>query len=105
MDVPIHAAAIRCRRLAGFADLRNLNLVAALFAGLIALQALSFLMLGTSRGGRGVSLVILIAHNLLALACGWIAFRRARGVAALFWFLSFVFLLLLLFPTGSGPST
>jgi predicted signal transduction protein with EAL and GGDEF domain len=35
MDVPIHSAAIRLRRLTGFADLRNLNLVATLFAGLI----------------------------------------------------------------------
>jgi diguanylate cyclase (GGDEF)-like protein len=102
MDVPIHSAAIRLRRLTGFADLRNLNLVATLFAGLIALQALSFLMLGTGRGGRGVSLVILIAHNLLALACGWIAFRRARGAAALFWLLYSVSLLTLLIPTVFG---
>src|SRR2546427_4417785 len=102
MDVPIHSAAIRLRRLKGFADLRNLNLVATLFAGLIALQALSFLMLGTGRGGRGVSLVILIAHNLLALACGWIAFRRARGVAAVFWLLYSVSLLTLLIPTVFG---
>lgn len=102
MDVPIHSAAIRFRRLTGFADLRNLNLVATLFAGLIALQALSFLMLGTGRGGRGVSLVILIAHNLLALGCGWIAFRRARGVAAVFWLLYSVSLLTLLIPTVFG---
>ena len=94
MDVPIHAAAIRFRRLAGLADLRNLNLVAALFAGLIALQALDFLVLGTGRGGRSVSLIILVAHNLLALACAGTAFRCPGNVVVLFWFLYAISLLI-----------
>ena len=45
---------------------------------------------------------ILVAHNLLALVCAWIAFRRARNVAALFWFLYAVSLLTLLIPTVFG---
>src|SRR5882724_12539225 len=102
MDVPIHIVVDRSRRLAALTDLGNPNFVAALFVGLIALQAVGFLVLGTGRGGRGVSLSILVAHNLLALACGWIAFRRARGVAALFWLLYSVSLLTLLIPTVFG---
>lgn len=84
------------------ADLRNPNLVVAVFGGLIVFQAFGFLVLGTGRAGKGVSLVILVAHNLLALACAWIAFRRARNVAALFWFLYAVSLLTLLIPTAFG---
>jgi hypothetical protein len=41
MDVPIHAAAIRFRRLAGFADVRNLNLVAALLLALSLFRLLA----------------------------------------------------------------
>jgi diguanylate cyclase (GGDEF)-like protein len=84
------------------ADIRNPNFVAIVFAGLIALQTLGFLVLRTGRAGISVSLVILVAHNLLALGCAWIAFRRARNVAALFWFLYAVSLLTLLIPTAFG---
>jgi hypothetical protein len=84
------------------ADVRNPNGVAAVFGGLIVLQAFGFLVLGTGRAGKGVSLVILVAHNLLALLCAWIAFRRARSGAALFWFLYAVSLLTLLIPTAFG---
>ncbi len=84
------------------ADVRNPNFVATVFAGLIALQTLGFLMLRTGRAGISVTLVILVAHNLLALVCAWIAFRRARNVAALFWFLYAVSLLTLLIPTAFG---
>jgi hypothetical protein len=84
------------------ADVRNPNFVAIAFAGLIALQTLGFLVLGTGRAGISVSLVGLVAHNLLALVCAWIAFRRARSVAALFWFLYAVSLLTLLIPTAFG---
>jgi diguanylate cyclase (GGDEF)-like protein len=84
------------------ADVRNPNFVAIVFAGLIALQTLGFLVLGTGRVGISVSLVILVAHNLLALVCACIAFRRARSVAALFWFLYGVSLLTLLIPTAFG---
>jgi diguanylate cyclase (GGDEF)-like protein len=84
------------------ADVRNPNFVAIVFAGLIALQALGFLVLGTGRAGISVSLLILVAHNLLAIVCAWVAFRRARSVAALFWFLYAVSLLTLLIPTAFG---
>jgi diguanylate cyclase (GGDEF)-like protein len=84
------------------ANVRNPNCVAAVFGGLIVLQAFGFLVLGTGRAGKGVSLVILVAHNLLALLCAWIAFRRARSGAALFWFLYAVSLLTLLIPTAFG---
>ena len=78
------------------------GMVAALFGALIALQALGFLVLGTGRAGKSVSLLILVVHNLLAIACAWIAFRRARNVAALFWFLYTICLLSLLIPTAFG---
>jgi len=89
-------------RTAGFAQVRNPRFIATVFAGLIALQALGFFVLGTGRAGKSVSLISLVAHNLLALACSWIAFRRARGVAALFWFLYALSLLTLLIPTAFG---
>ena len=102
MDTPIHARGPRLRDLGGFADVRNANFIATVFGSLIALQALGFFALGTGRAGKSVSLVILVVHNLLALACAGIAFRRARGVAALFWFLFAVSLLTLLIPTVFG---
>jgi diguanylate cyclase (GGDEF)-like protein len=88
--------------IAKVANVRNPNCVAAVFGGLIVLQTFGLLVLGTGRAGISVSLVILIAHNLLALLCAWIAFRRARSVAALFWFLYAVSLLTLLIPTAFG---
>jgi hypothetical protein len=69
---------------------------------LIAVQALGFLILGTNREGRSVSLVSLVAQNVLAIACAWIAFRRARNVAALFWFLFATSLLILQIPQTFG---
>ena len=62
------------------------NVVIA-FAGLTVIQVLIFLLLGTGRSGRGISALILIVDNLLAIACAGSAFRRARKVAGLFWFL------------------
>ena len=102
MDTPIHVRGPRLRDLGGFADVRNVNFIATVFGSLIALQALGFFALGTGRAGKSVSLVIPVVHNLLALACAGIAFRRARGVAALFWFLFAVSLLTLLIPTVFG---
>lgn len=102
MDASAHAEAARFPHLAGFPGLRNPNFVAVLFVSLITLQALALLGLGTGRAGRGVSFLILVVHNLLALACAWIAFRRARGVAAAFWLLYAVSLLTLSIPTAFG---
>ena len=76
--------------------------MAIVFAGLIALQALGFLALRTGRAGISVSLVILVAHNLLALACAWIAFRRARKRCCLVLVPIRRFALTLLIPTAFG---
>src|SRR5436189_2449708 len=88
--------------LAGFVGvgaLHDSRFLVSLFAGLIALQAIGYLILGTGRSGRGFSELILCFHNLLAIACGWIAFRRARDASAVFWFLFIVNLLFLMVPT------
>lgn len=57
-------------------------------------------MLGTGRPGRGLAESILVLVSLLALACAWIAFRRAQGITALFWFLFAAVLVVLLVPTA-----
>ena len=90
----------RRSRLREFASLRRLWFVGLLFAALITAQALGFLVLGTGRSGRGLSESILVLDSLLALACAWIAFRRAQGITALFWFLFGAVLVVLLVPTA-----
>jgi hypothetical protein len=42
---------------------------------------------------------MLVLESILALGCAWVAFRRARGVTAIFWFLFALDLDLLLIPT------
>ena len=85
----------RLRRLGGLADPRC---VGALFAALMVFQALGYWLLGTGPAGMGVSEIIIILGNLLALACVWRALRRAEGTATLFWLLFAVSLLILLIP-------
>ena len=102
MDTPVPVEGARLPRFAGPISLCNSRFVASLFVGLIAVQALGFLMLGTHREGRSVSLISLVAQNGLAIACAWIAFRRARNVAALFWFLFAISLLILQIPQTFG---
>ncbi|MFY9562534.1 MAG: GGDEF domain-containing protein [Terriglobales bacterium] len=102
METPVPAEKSRFHRFVGFASLHKPNFVAALFAGLMAFQAVALLAMGTNRAGRSVSLLTLVAHNVLAIACAWIMFRRARGVAALFWFLFAISLLILLIPQAVG---
>src|ERR1019366_2418432 len=87
-------------RLREFANLRQAWFVGLLFAALIAAQALGFLLLGTGRPGCGPAESILVLVSLLALARAWIAFRRAQGVTALFWFLFAAVLVVLLVPTA-----
>src|ERR1700704_2540141 len=70
-------------------------MIGAVFAALLAIQALGFFLLGTGRAGMGMSECILVVDNLLALACAWVAFRRAQGITALFWFLFDVVVLVL----------
>jgi diguanylate cyclase (GGDEF)-like protein len=74
--------------------------VASLFAIFIAAQAVGFLILGTGRWGCALAQSLLVLGNLVALACTWIVFRRARGIAAIFWFLFTVILLIWMVPTA-----
>ena len=71
-----------------------------LFAGLMAVQALGFLVLGTGRAAVGLAESILALVSLLSIAAAWIAFRRAQGITALFWSLFAVVLAILLVPTA-----
>jgi diguanylate cyclase (GGDEF)-like protein len=87
-------------RLRTFASGRSAWLLGVLFAVLVGAQALGFLVFGTGRAGRGVAESILVLASLLSIACAWIAFRRAQGIAALFWFLFAVVLAVLLVPTA-----
>jgi diguanylate cyclase (GGDEF)-like protein len=86
-------------RLREFAKLHQTWVVSLLFAALIAAQALGFFVLGTGRSGLGLSESILVLDGLLAFACAWIAFHRAQGITALFWFLFAAVLVVLLVPT------
>jgi hypothetical protein len=90
----------RGSRLREFASLREPRFVLLLFAVLMGIQTLGFLAFGTERQGLAISESVLIVDNLLGLACIWVAFRRARGIAAVFWFLFAVILMVLLIPTA-----
>jgi diguanylate cyclase (GGDEF)-like protein len=83
-----------------FASLRRPGFVCLLFAILFGAQALGFVVLGTGRAGLGASEFILVVESIIALACGWIAFRRAQGISALFWFLFAVVNVVLMVPTA-----
>jgi GAF domain-containing protein len=85
----------------GQADPRNCGrwLTAGLFAILLSAQALAFLLCGTTQRGLAIVLLLLVLQSILAIACSWIAFRRARGIAAMFWLLFIVDLVILLVPT------
>jgi diguanylate cyclase (GGDEF)-like protein len=89
----------RGSRLREFADLRRTSFVSLLFAGLLALEAVGLLVLGTGRSGFGFASSVGDLASLLALVCVWRAFRRGQGIAALFWFLFSAVLVVLLVPT------
>ena len=99
MDTAVHLDPRHGSRLREFANLRQPWFVGLLFVLLLATQALGFLVLGTGLAGCGLSESIIVLDNLLAIACAWIAFRRAQGTIALFWFLFTVVLMVLLIPT------
>jgi diguanylate cyclase (GGDEF)-like protein len=90
----------RSSRLRDFASLSQPWFVSALFGFFMIVQALGFLVFGTGQLGCGLAESILVLVNLLALACAWIALRRAQGITALFWFLFAVVLALWLIPTS-----
>ncbi len=71
-----------------------------IFAVLMSVQGLGFVLLGTGRAGMGVSESILVVDNLLGFACACAAFRRAQGISALFWFLFGIVVWILLIPTA-----
>jgi hypothetical protein len=100
MDTAVKFDVRRGSRWREFASLRQPRFVGLLFAAFIAAQALGFLVLGTGRSGRCLAESILVLISLLSLACAWIAFRRAQGITALFWFLFAVVLMVLLVPTA-----
>ena len=102
MQAVVHPEETRLRRLASSVSLGEPGFVLAVFAGLIVLQALGFGIWGTGRTGKSISGLFLILHNVLALSCAWIAFRRARSVAVIYWFLYALSMLALLIPTVFG---
>jgi diguanylate cyclase (GGDEF)-like protein len=73
-------------------------MVAGGFLVTMILQTLGYLALGTGRAGMGFSELFTILQHLLAIACAGVAFRRARGTAALFWFLFIITVVVLLVP-------
>jgi diguanylate cyclase (GGDEF)-like protein len=83
-----------------FPSLTPAWVIALAFAALTAAQVLGFLLLGTGQAGCGFAESILVLDSLLALTCSWIAFRRAQGISALFWFLFVAILVVLLVPTA-----
>jgi diguanylate cyclase (GGDEF)-like protein len=99
MDAALKFEPGRGSTLVGFASLRRVQSVCVVFAILIAIQALGFVVLGTGRSGLSVALCSVLLSSLLALACTLGAFRRAHGVAALFWLLFAAVLIVLFIPT------
>jgi diguanylate cyclase (GGDEF)-like protein len=83
-----------------FAIFNKPGFMAVLFGVLFSAQVIGFLSLGTGRSGQALSESILVLHNLLAFACAWVAFRRAKGITALFWCLLAAVVVILLVPTA-----
>jgi len=100
MDAAVNLDGRREAHLPRLTHLRRSWLVGLVFAALMAAQALGFLLLGTGPSGCGLSQSIIVLEGVLAIACAGIAFRRAQGATALFWFLFVVVLVVLLIPTA-----
>ena len=75
-------------------------IVGLIFAGLMAAQAIGFLVLGTGKFGLGLSETINVMQAMLAIVCASIAFRRSKNTVALFWLLFIVDLIILMVPTA-----
>lgn len=82
------------------ASFRRPRVVGGLFAALMTVQALGFLLLGPGSWACGLSESIIVFEGFLAIACVWVALRRAQGITALFWFLFVLVLGVLLIPTA-----
>ena len=100
MMTAVNLDLFRSARLRQFPNHHRAWFVGLLFAALLSVQALGFFVLGTGRPGLGLAQSILVLDGLLALACACIAFRRAQGITALFWFLFAIVLVVLLVPTA-----
>ena len=81
-----------------FPFVHSTRFVSLIFALLMTAQAITNLVLGTGTRGRSISAFLVDLISILATYCTWSAFRRARGNAALFWFLFTVTLTILLIP-------
>ncbi len=101
MESAFHKAAPPFLFLNKFRTWGQTRLVAAVFAGMMVVQTAGFVLLGTGRWGSGVAQSIVALGNLIAIACAWIAFRRSRGIAAIFWFLFGVILVVWLPPNAA----
>ena len=100
MESPSHPRASPRPFLSKCRSMGEPYIVGGLFAVLIAAQAAGFVLFGTGRWGSGLAQSINVLGNLIALACAWIAFRRARGITAIFWFLFGVILVVWLPPNA-----
>src|SRR5579862_2354571 len=89
-----------CNDTAGIIPAENSRrwLAAGLFAVPFFAQTLVFLLCGTTQRALAIVLSLLVLQSTLAIACAGIAFRRARGVAAMFWLLFILNLVILIVP-------
>ena len=92
MATGVHLEALQSSFVRKFARASAPWSLCLLFAVLVAVQTVGFLVLGAGRWGSGLAESVVVAGNLIALACAWHALRRAQGVTAIFWFL-FAFVL------------
>jgi diguanylate cyclase (GGDEF)-like protein len=99
MSVRANLSLRRGINLRSLASLRPVWWVGFLFAALMAAQMVGYVVLGTGRSGSCLSEFSLVLMTVLAIGCTWMAFRRARGITALFWFLFAVDLMVILVPT------
>jgi len=95
----VHPAQNRLVRQLGGDSSRQIIRVSWLFAGLMLLQTLSLAIFGTGRWGGGLAESLVVVGNAIAVVCAWRTFRRAHGVASIFWFLFGVILLIWLAPS------
>ncbi|HTR27580.1 MAG TPA: sensor domain-containing diguanylate cyclase [Terriglobales bacterium] len=79
---------------------RQTVFVSSLFAGLTLAQIAALVVFGTGRWGFGIAVSLAVVGNLVALASACGVYRRAQGVAAIFWFLFAIILVVWVIPTS-----
>jgi diguanylate cyclase (GGDEF)-like protein len=100
MGVTANSQLRRGFRLREFANLHQGWFLVLVFAALVTVQVVGFLVLGTGRLGLGLSECSLVLDSFVVLGCTGIAYRRAEGISALYWFLFAVDMLFILVPTA-----